>query len=192
VRPHLAAGKPSAARQGFLKPAGPGRGHELAAKNAWRGRDGASKVHPGIGRASSNPYTAWDHGSVQPEAILGAPPRCACTRASPHRRSTHDSFLNINVRGRIARMSESTDRWYRKPFLVGTLSGCVVGILWWAGLVIAFGPSTVVTTGSGGLEEREITVLSRCGMPRSSPSRGPWSRFWPGPSHRPIAARGYP
>jgi hypothetical protein len=70
VRPHLAASKPSAARQGFLKPADPGRVHELAAKNAWRGRVGASKVQPGQGRASANPRTAWDRDSVELEAIL--------------------------------------------------------------------------------------------------------------------------
>jgi hypothetical protein len=96
VRPHLAVGKPSAVRQGFLKLADLGRVHELAAKNAWRGRGGASKVHPGQGRASANPHTAWDRDSVQLEAIPSAPLRCACIRASPHGRSTQDSFLNVS------------------------------------------------------------------------------------------------
>ena len=35
------------------------------------------------------------------------------------------------------------------------------GMLWWAGLMVAFGPSAVITTGDSGLEERRITVLSR-------------------------------
>jgi hypothetical protein len=44
-------------------------------KNAWLGRDGASKVHPAQGRESSNPHTAWDRGSVQ-LASVGLPPHC--------------------------------------------------------------------------------------------------------------------
>jgi hypothetical protein len=62
---------------------------------------------------------------------------------------------------REAKMTKSRAKWYGNPLLVGTLSGWVVGMLWWAGLMVAFGPSTAVTTGRGGLEEREITVLSR-------------------------------
>jgi len=58
-------------------------------------------------------------------------------------------------------MGDSRSSWRRNPFVLGALAGWATGMLWWAGLMVAFGPSTVVTTGSGGLEEREITVLSR-------------------------------
>ena len=58
-------------------------------------------------------------------------------------------------------MNKSRAGWRRNPFLLGALAGWVVGMLWWAGLIVAFGPSTVVTNGVGGIEKRPVTVLSQ-------------------------------
>ena len=58
-------------------------------------------------------------------------------------------------------MSESRAGWRRNPFILGPLVGLLIGMLWWAGLMIAFGPSTVVTLEGGQTVERLITVLSR-------------------------------
>lgn len=54
-------------------------------------------------------------------------------------------------------MSESRVGWRRNPFILGPLVGWLIGIFWCVGLMIAFGPSTVVTSDG----EHTITVLSR-------------------------------
>jgi hypothetical protein len=51
--------------------------------------------------------------------------------------------------------------WLRHPATVGLISGFIAGMLWWAGLMIAFGPSAVVTGQNGQIVERQISVVSR-------------------------------
>ncbi|MCE9567741.1 MAG: hypothetical protein K8U57_37555 [Planctomycetes bacterium] len=51
--------------------------------------------------------------------------------------------------------------WKRNPFVLGPLIGLLTGMLWWAGLMIASGPSVAVTIEGGSVVEREITVASR-------------------------------
>jgi hypothetical protein len=54
-------------------------------------------------------------------------------------------------------VGESRSKWWRNSLVLGPLAGWVVGMLWWAGLMVAFGPSVVVTNDG----ERPITVASR-------------------------------
>jgi hypothetical protein len=58
-------------------------------------------------------------------------------------------------------MSKPRFVWWRNPFFLGLVGGWLVGMLWWAGLMIAFGPSTIVTLEAGQVVERPITLLSR-------------------------------
>ena len=44
----------------------------------------------------------------------------------------------------------------QNPYLLGPAIGWLAGILWWAGLMVAFGPSVLVTQNG----ERKITVAS--------------------------------
>jgi hypothetical protein len=69
------------------------------------------------------------------------------------------SSLPRRVEGELgeAGMSESQSRWRRSPLILGPLVGWLVGMLWWTGLMGAFGPSVVVTNGG----EHTITVASR-------------------------------
>jgi hypothetical protein len=63
-------------------------------------------------------------------------------------------------------------RWCRNPLLVCPLVGWLIGMAWWAGLMVAFGPATVVTH-SG---ERPITVASRVAY---APLVAlPWAAVW--------------
>jgi hypothetical protein len=48
-----------------------------------------------------------------------------------------------------------------KGLAYGLVVGWMVGMLWWASLMIAFGPSVAVTHDSEGWHERQITVWSR-------------------------------
>ncbi|MBN9121336.1 MAG: hypothetical protein J0I06_19650, partial [Planctomycetes bacterium] len=59
------------------------------------------------------------------------------------------------------RVMGSWATWRRHPIVLCTLAGWLAGMLWWTGLMIAFGPSTVVTTERGFLEERPRSVASR-------------------------------
>jgi hypothetical protein len=54
-------------------------------------------------------------------------------------------------------MGESRSGWRRNPLLLGPLTGWLAGMAWWAGLMVAFGPSVRVTHEG----ERPITVASR-------------------------------
>jgi hypothetical protein len=45
-------------------------------------------------------------------------------------------------------MAESPSRWCSNPLILGPLIGWLVGVLWWAGLMIAFGPTVIVTRDS--------------------------------------------
>ena len=47
--------------------------------------------------------------------------------------------------------------WKRNPFVLGLLIGWLVGILWWTVLMIAFGPSTVVTVEHGEVVDGEAS-----------------------------------
>ena len=67
----------------------------------------------------------------------------------------------MQLESRGLKMGKPHTRWPLHLLLLGALVGCVAGMLWWAGLVVAFGPSTEVTIGSRGFEQRKITVLSR-------------------------------
>jgi hypothetical protein len=51
--------------------------------------------------------------------------------------------------------------WWRRPTWQGLLGGWLVGMVWWAGLMVAFGPGTVVENPGGVMVERQITVASR-------------------------------
>jgi hypothetical protein len=58
-------------------------------------------------------------------------------------------------------MAKPRSGWWCNPFLLGLLIGWVVGMLWWTGLMIAFGPSMLVTLENGMVTETRISVLSR-------------------------------
>jgi hypothetical protein len=58
-------------------------------------------------------------------------------------------------------MTDIDGRWWRQPAWQGLISGWLVGMLWWAGLMVAFGPSTIVEGARGVVVERPITVASR-------------------------------
>ncbi len=59
--------------------------------------------------------------------------------------------------GRELGMSKPLSDWHTSPLVLGPLLGWLSGMLWWTGLMIAFGPATVVTSEG----ERPITVASR-------------------------------
>src|SRR5438270_5098999 len=48
-----------------------------------------------------------------------------------------------------------------RGILVGVGTGWLVGMLWWSGLMVTFGPSVAVTHDSTGWHERQITVWDR-------------------------------
>jgi hypothetical protein len=49
----------------------------------------------------------------------------------------------------------------RNPLVLGLIVGWLGGVLWWSGLMIAFGPSTRVTVKGGEWHEERIGITSR-------------------------------
>ena len=45
---------------------------------------------------------------------------------------------------------------WRSPYLLGAAAGWLAGMLWWSGLMVAFGPTVIVSQDG----EREISVAS--------------------------------
>jgi|GEM_PF-6249318 len=48
-----------------------------------------------------------------------------------------------------------------RPILLGLVYGWIIGMVWWAALVLAFGSSTVVTSAGGVLVEERRSVFAR-------------------------------
>lgn len=65
---------------------------------------------------------------------------------------------------------------WRKPLLYCPLAGWLAGMLWWTGLMIAFGPSTVVTLEQGVVQERRQSVASRVAF--APVIAVPWVAVW--------------
>ena len=83
----------------------------------------------------------------------------------------------------------SQSNWRRNPLVLCPLGGWLAGMLWWAGLMVAFGPSTGVSFEGGFRVERRQSVASH--VTYAPVVALPWAAVWALVGAANVQFRGY-